>query len=309
MVGGDFSDLQAVSSAVQQGAGGLVLFGMPAAGDGPSIKSGLAALQSRAAVHLLVSTDEEGGDIARLANVVGAMPWPRNMANTMTPSQVQGLVAKNAAAMAALGVNMDLAPVLDTASANDVIDEENLRSFSENGSTAAAYGIAFITGLRSAGMIATAKHFPGLGHANGNTDLGSASDPPLTQLVGNDLVPFRAAIDNGVGAVMMSNVTEPTWGSAPASLNPGAYRYLRSLGFTGMVITDSLDAYAIRDAGYTAAEAVPKAIEAGADMAMVGTPSEFGPALGALESAVQDGQLSMTQVTASVERILKLKHI
>jgi beta-N-acetylhexosaminidase len=308
MVGGEFSDLPASSTAVEEGVGGLVLFGAPASVTGPSIAAGITALQSQARERLLVSTDEEGGGIARLANVVGAMPWPRQMAETMTPAKVESLVTTQARAMSALGVNMDLAPVLDTASASDQIDDENERSFSEIGPVAATYGDAFLNGLRAGGVIPTAKHFPGLGHANADTDLGPATDPPLAQLKDDDLVPFRSAISDGVPVIMMSNVTEPTWGSTPASLNPQAYRYLRSLGFTGMIITDSLDAGAISGAGYSGPEAVVKAIEAGADMAMITTPTEFTASLGDLEQAVSSGQLPMSEVRASVERVLQVKH-
>jgi beta-N-acetylhexosaminidase len=106
---------------------------------------------------------------------------------------------------------------------------------------------------------------------------------------------------------MMSNVTEPTWGSVPASMNPAAYRYLRSMGFTGVVITDSLDAGAISHVGDSGPEAVVRAIEAGADMAMVTTPTDFSAALADLERAVSSGQLPLSQVEASVQRILALK--
>jgi beta-N-acetylhexosaminidase len=229
------------------------------------------------------------------------------MADTMAPQQVRQLLLGQGSAMLALGIDMDLAPVLDTASASDTIDDENYRSFSETGATASAYALAFIAGLRAGGVIPVAKHFPGLGHANGDTDLGPAADPPLSQLLMDDLVPFKNAIAAAVPVVMMSNVTEPDWGSVPASLNPAAYRYLRSMGFGGMVITDSLDAGAISARGVSGPQAVVDAIEAGADMAMVTTPSDFPSALADLEQAVSSGQLSMTQVEASVERILAVK--
>ena len=264
---------------MRDGAGGVVFLGLPPAGSGPSIKSSLAQLEHDAAAPLFTATDEEGGGIARLTNVIGAIPWPRQMADTMSPAQVRELMTRQGLAMLALGIDMDLAPVLDTASASDTIDDENLRSFSENGHVASLYGLAFIAGLRDGGVIAVAKHFPGLGHANGDTDLGPATDPSLSKLEQDDLVPFRAAIKAGVPVVMMSNVTEPTWGSVPASLNPAAYSYLRSMGFKGVIITDSLDAGAVSHAGYTGPEAVAKAIEAGADMAMVTTPSDFPAAL------------------------------
>jgi beta-N-acetylhexosaminidase len=76
---------------------------------------------------------------------------------------------------------------------------------------------------------------------------------------------------------MMSNVTEPDWGSRPASLNPAAYAYLRGLGFDGVILTDALDAGAIRARGVDGAHAAVQAIEAGADMAMITDPSEYGP--------------------------------
>lgn len=308
MVGANFSDLPAAAAPVQQGVGGLVLFGAPLAGAGPTISSELASLQSKARVKVLMSTDEEGGAVARLANLLPEpLPAPRTMAATMTPAEVQALVTTEARAMAALGVNMDLAPVLDTAPPTDTIADENQRSFSAIGKTAADYGQAFIAGLRAGGVIATAKHFPGLGHASADTDLQSALDPPLSKM-SNDLLPFRTAISVGVPVVMMSNVTEPSWGSVPASINRAAYRYLRNtMGFSGMIVTDSLDAGAIADAGYSGPAAVAKAIEAGADMAMVTTPSDFAPALAGLEQAVSSGQLPMATVRADVARILAVK--
>ncbi|MGD0085468.1 MAG: glycoside hydrolase family 3 N-terminal domain-containing protein, partial [Acidimicrobiales bacterium] len=307
MVAGEFSSIGASTQAVEAGAGGVVFLGAPSAGSGPAIKSGLARLEQAAHEPLFTATDEEGGEIARLANVIGPMPWPRQMAEQMTTAQVRGLLTQQGSAMSALGVDMDLAPVLDTASATDTIDEENERSFSEHGTIAAAYGLAFIDGLRAGGDIPVAKHFPGLGHANGDTDTGSATDPPLSQLVKDDLIPFGRAINDSVPVVMMSNVTEPDWGSTPASMNPAAYRYLRSMGFTGVILTDSLDAGAIKDAGETGPQAVVKAIEAGADMAMITTASEFSAALADLEQGVSSGQLSMTRVEASVQRIISLK--
>jgi beta-N-acetylhexosaminidase len=309
MAGGNFSDISASAPAVKRGAGGVVFLGLPPAGSGPSIKASLAQLEHDATTPLFTATDEEGGGIARLSNVIGAIPWPRQMAETMTPHQVEKLMTRQGAAMLALGIDMDLAPVLDTASANDTIDDENERSFDQNPKIASSYGLAFAAGLRDGGGIAVAKHFPGLGHANGDTDLGPATDPVISKLAKHDLVPFQNAIDAGIPVVMMSNVTEPSWGSVPASINPAAYRYLRSMGFKGVIITDSLDAGAISYVGDTGPEAVVKAIEAGADMAMVTTPTEFPAALADLERAVSSGRLSLARVEVSVKRILALKKL
>jgi len=307
MVGASYANAGASAQVIRDGAGGLVFFGQPAAGSGATIKSQLAALDRVASVPPFMATDEEGGQIARLTNLVGPLPWPRQMAAQWTPAEVTRHLTNLGAAMSALGMNMDLAPVLDTASSSDTIDEENLRSFSEVGSTAASYGLAFWRGLAAAGVIAVAKHFPGLGHANGDTDLGPATDPPLAQLAGDDLVPFRRAISAGVRVVMMSNVTEPDWGTAPASLNPKAYAYLRNLGFSGVILTDSLDAGAISKTGADGARAAVEAIESGADIAMITTPSDYPGAIAGLEAAVASGRLSMAQVVRSVDRIISVK--
>ncbi len=147
MVGGLYSDLAASAVDANDGAGGLVFLGQPAAGSGPAVTAGLTALERAAPVPLFMATDEEGGGVARLANLVGPLPWPRQMASEWTPAEVTSHLTSVAAAMRRLGMTMDLAPVLDTASSSDTIDEENLRSFSGVGSTAAAYGLAFMKGL------------------------------------------------------------------------------------------------------------------------------------------------------------------
>src|SRR5262249_31671276 len=157
------------------GVGGIVFFGQPPAGSGPALRSGIAALAQAATSHGQVvpwmSTDEEGGPIARLANVIGALPSPRQMAAQWSPAQVQAVLASDGGAMRWLGITMDLAPVVDTASPANTVAGENFRSFSENGHTAAAYGIAYANGLSSAGVVPVVKHFPGLGHSTANTDL------------------------------------------------------------------------------------------------------------------------------------------
>lgn len=307
MVGADFANPRASTSIVNMGAGGLVFFGNPPAGSGPSLSAQLASLRAQASVLPFLSTDEEGGGVARLSQLVGALPWPRQMAAQWSPDMVTSQLQAVAGSMRALGLNMDLAPVLDTASSTDPVDSEALRSFSESGSTAATYGLAYLRGLSASGIVGVVKHFPGLGHANADTDNGPATDPTLAALAGDDLVPFRQAIAAGAPVVMMSNVTVPDWGPTPASINPSAYQYLRGLGFSGMILTDSLDAGAVSATGRGGPQAAVAAIEAGADMAMITNASEFPAALSALQSAVSAGQLSMSQVTASVARILAVK--
>ena len=106
----------------------------------------------------------------------------------------------------------------------------------------------------------------------------------------------------------MSNATEPDWGASPASLSPAAYDYLRRhLGFDGAILTDALEAGAVRSAGFDGAQAAVQAIEAGADMAMLTDPSDYDPAVAGLEAAVASGRLTRTRLERSVGRILALK--
>jgi beta-N-acetylhexosaminidase len=314
MVSGDFSDLAASQPEAAAGVGAFVFFGQPAAGSGPAIKSGLAALVAAATgatqVVPWMSTDEEGGTVARLSNVIGTLPTARQMAAMWTTAQVQSALATHGAAMRSLGITMDLAPVLDTASPANTIADENDRSFSENGQVAAAYGLAFAQGLQSSGIVPVVKHFPGLGHASANTDLQPATDPPLSQLQTDDLIPFQSAINAGLPAVMVSHVSVPgLTGTLPASLSLANYQYLRNtLIFNGVAMTDALWAGAISQIGYSVPAATLAAIEAGADMAMIDA-SDWQNTVHTLEQAVGNGTLSLVAVDASVTRILAAKGV
>lgn len=312
MVSGQFSDLSASAPEAEAGVGGFVLFGQPPAGSGPSIEGGIAALDAAAAdngqVVPWMSTDEEGGQVQRLADVLGALPSARQMAAQWTPAQVEAVMAAHGAAMRSLGITMDLAPVLDTASPTDTIADEDTRSFSENGQVAAAYGAAYAVGLRSAGVVPVVKHFPGLGHANADTDLGPATDPPLSQLETDDLIPFDTTVADGTPVVMVGHPIVPgLTNGLPASLSPATYTYLRQdLHFQGVALTDSLGAGAISAAGYSEASAAAAAVEAGADMVMIDA-ADWMPTLSALEQAVDNGELPLATVDTSVERILSAK--
>src|SRR5581483_586671 len=113
-------------------------------------------------------------------------------------------------------------------------------------------GMAFAQGLQAAGIVPVVKHVPGIGHASADTDLGPATDPPLAQLQGHDLIPFDQAVSAGAPVVMVSHAIVPgLTGGLPASLSPATYQLLRDgLGFQGVAVTDALAAGAISAAGY-----------------------------------------------------------
>ncbi len=314
MVGGQFSDLAASVPIANAGVGGFVLFGQPAAGAASAIRSGIAALDADAAgrgqVVPWMSTDEEGGPVARLSAVIGALPSARQMASQWTPAQVESALAAHGSAMRGLGVTMDLAPVLDTASPTDPVAGESYRSFSESATVAAGYGVAYAAGLGAGGVVAVAKHFPGLGRANADTDQGPATDPPLSSLESNDLIPFERAVTAGIPVVMVGHPIVPGLTSGqPASLSAATYSLLRnSLGFKGVALTDDLDAGAISAAGYTQAAAAVKAVESGADMVMIDA-SAWSATTTALTQAVGSGKIAVATLVSSATRILRAKGV
>jgi beta-N-acetylhexosaminidase len=193
-----------------EGVGGIILFGSSAP---PALPADLAALRriSPGGLPVLVMADEEGGGVQRMANLVGSLPWPRTMAASMTTGQVRALAEQVGRKMRAVGVTMDLAPVLDLSDGPgpDAAHPDGPRSFSISASITAAYGLAFARGMIDGGVIPVVKHFPGLGQASYNSDFGLASDPPLSVLKAGALRPFEAAIVAGAPAVMVGNVSIP----------------------------------------------------------------------------------------------------
>jgi beta-N-acetylhexosaminidase len=309
-------DVAAAEPLVAAGVGGLILFGSAA-------PSNLAAgLESDKRLSLgglppLVMSDEEGGGIQRMSNLVGSIPWPRTMAATMTPSQVQEVAQQLGEKMRAQGVNMDLAPVLDLSDSPGPDDRypDGPRSFSLDPTTASAYGLAFARGLQAGNVIPVVKHFPGLGQASYNTDFGPAGVPPLDELRVAALIPFEAAIAAGLPAIMVSNASIPgVTGGLPTSLSSAAMTGLLrgQLGFKGLIVTDSLSAAAIHDAGYSVVSASVRSIEAGADLVLFGpdngvqTTSQI---IAAIVAAVSSGAITQAQLDEAVQQVLTVKGV
>jgi beta-N-acetylhexosaminidase len=309
-------DVLAVQSLVAAGAGGLILYGSAAP---PALPANLAALRKTAedGVPPLVMTDEEGGEVQRMANLVGSLPWPRTMAATMTVAQVRALAERIGRRMRAAGVTMNLAPVLDLSDSSgpDTAHPDGPRSFSISGPIAAAYGLAFAQGMLQAGVIPVVKHFPGLGRASYNTDYGPASVPPLSVLEAGALRPFQAAIAAGAPAVMVGNVSIPgLTGTLPASLSERVVTGLlrHQLRFRGLILTDSLSALAVQDAGYTVPQAAARAIEAGADMVLFDTAdpaATVNAIIASIVTAVTSHRMTVTRLDGAVENVLRAKDV
>jgi beta-N-acetylhexosaminidase len=249
------------------------------------------------------------------------------MAETMTAAEVQSLATSVGGSMRKLGVDVNLAPVLDldAGSGPSAIDPDGLRSFSAVPATAARYGVAFMHGMQAAGIMPVVKHFPGLGGASGNTDYGPATTLPLSELRTASLVPFQAALAAGAPAVMVANAAVPGLTTLPASLSPAVINGLlrHDLGFDRLVLTDSLSAGAISQSGYQLPQAAVAAIGAGADMILFGstlTPAQItllSPAnvsgsinliVRAIVAATANGNISMARLNSAVSHVLVAKH-
>jgi beta-N-acetylhexosaminidase len=320
-------DIAGVTAEVRAGAGGLLFLGPAAAPTDLGTRIGGLVGRLSPAARPLVMADEEGGGVQRLAGVVPSLPWPRDMAATMTPAQVRTAARDLGRRMAALGVDVDLAPVADVDSrpGPSASNADGSRSFSGDPQVAARYVIAFLEGLRDGGVLPVVKHFPGLGGSVGNTDVRSSATLALSTLERGGLATFRAAIAAGAPAVMVANASVPGLTDRPASLSRAAITGLlrQNLGFGGLVVTDSLSAGAVAAATPSLAQATVEAISAGADMALFGSTltaaqtAELSPArtlrtftsiVDGLVAAVRSGALSEQALDRAVVDVLAAKH-
>lgn len=224
------------------------------------------------------------------------------------------MIAAHAKLMSTYGVNMVFGPLQDVApaTADSPLGD---RVFSADPMVVDAYSKAYLKGWNEGGILPTVKHFPGLGAATGNTDFTIATTAPISELRKRDLLPYTG-ISRSTTAVMVGNQIVPGLsGGRPASLSSAVVKgELRDrFGFDGLVITDSLNAAAIRPA---LSDAVVQAIEAGNDMALIVDPPvgrTWEPVLAEierkLELTIANGSLTPAQLNKSVSRIFKAKHI
>ncbi|GAB2996883.1 glycoside hydrolase family 3 protein [Amycolatopsis acidiphila] len=268
----------------------------------------LEPIQRAARWGLSVAVDEEGGRVQRIDQLDGPMPSARRLARTMTVEQVRAAGSERGRQLRARGVTVDFAPSLDVSSQPDDGPIGD-RSFSSDPVKARDYGLAFAAGLRDGGVTPVFKHFPGHGHAQGDSHQGAVTTPPLSSLRGNDLVPYEAVSDFAGGEVMVGHLTVPgLTGGQPASLSPAAYQLLRTdYHFTGPVLTDDLGAMRAITASYPLPDAVLHALLAGADQALWSSGGNVGPVLDRLAQALASGELPAARVDEALHRVLPAK--
>ncbi len=288
-------------------------------------------MQELAKIPLLISADFETGVGMRLENTV-AFPWNMAIAATERPefARRQGeIIAKESRA---LGVHQVFAPVVDINNnpENPVI---NVRSYGEDPKTVARFAVAFIEGLQSGGIIATAKHFPG----HGDTNVDSHRGLPVIRVSRKRLdeyefYPFREAIRAGVASVMVSHISLPelddevvyplenrykpaytdeeviTEGTTmPATLSKTIVTDIlkKELGFDGLIVTDAMNMSGLT-IYFEPDEAAVRAIEAGVDIVLM--PADTDKAIRGLLEAVKSGRLTEERLDESVRKQLAWKY-
>jgi beta-N-acetylhexosaminidase len=296
---------------------GVIFFGENISSESQiaSVIKQLRAAQAASPVQhpLLLMTDQEGGEVTRLPGAptmseqqIGASSNPTGNAAAAGTGAGQNL--------AGVGMNVNLAPVLDVYYAAGDFDDQYQRSYSDNPGIASECGKAFITAQQATGVAATAKHFPGLGSATASQDTDSGPvtlNVSLSQLRGTDEVPYPAAVAAGVKLVMVSWAIYPALDpSLPAGLSPVVVQQeLRGRNnFSGVTITDALEAGALDAYGTTAQRAVAAA-QAGMDLILCSARdvSQGEQAASALASAYASGQLEPTAFDAALSRLATLR--
>ena len=295
--------------------GGIIV----SVGSPTEVAAKLNWMQGLSKLPLLVAADLEGGAGFRFDGVVhvptaialgGATRFPSLMAVGATgePALAYEMGRITALEARAVGVHVPFAPVLDVNNnpENPII---NVRSLGEDPSRVALLGEAFVRGVQENGGIATAKHFPG----HGDTETDSHIALPVirvnrARMDQVELIPFRRAIDAGIGAIMTAHISVPgiTGERTPATLAPAVLTGLlrEELGFRGLVFTDAMDMFAV-DRMFGRAEATTRAVEAGADVILM--PPDLAAARRAIVEAVESGRLTEERIDQSVLRILRAK--
>jgi beta-N-acetylhexosaminidase len=315
-VSGDSPQWRRLSQYIQQDkVGGFTI----SVGSPIEVAAKLNALQSMSKIPLLFGADLEAGAgfrarggyfVPNAIDLGGAIVFPPEMAIGATRDTTLAYEQGRLTALEgrALGIHIAYAPVLDVNNNpdNPVI---NTRSYSEDPHLAARMGVAFIHGLQDHGMIATGKHFPGHGDTGVNSHLAL---PVVTvsrsRLDTVELVPFRAAVNGGVGAIMSFHGSMPALDSSgvPGTLSSKVLTDLLrgEMGFRGLIISDAMDMRGVLDQ-FGAAEAVKRAIAAGIDILI--QPLDVPQTIDAVVAGVAEGRYTQARLDSSVRRVLEAK--
>jgi beta-N-acetylhexosaminidase len=288
---------------------GVVLFAanFPSRAAGRKLIARLQAIRRPRALRdpLLIMIDQEGGQVKRVSGAPNASAKQMGARGAAFSREQGRLTARN---LRDLGINVDLAPVLDVARPDGVIAATE-RGFGASAQRVTATAIPFAQALQQGGVAATAKHFPGFGAASENTDFAVQKiQLSKAKLRSVDEAPYEAFVAEGGKIVMLSTAIYPALSSLPAAFSPPiATGELRDrLGFEGVSITDALETVAVQAYG-GAAKAGLAAVRAGTDLLLYPDLSGAQAAGRALVAKLGAGKLNREEFEASVQRVLDLR--
>lgn len=297
---------------LRAGLGGVCLFG-------PNIESPTQLRSLTNAVYAenaqaIIALDEEGGDVTRLFADVGSLsPGNAVLGRIDDRRTTEHAAAEIGWALRRAGANVNFAPSVDINSYSDnpVI---GVRSFGAEALQVARHSAAWVTGLQSTGVAATAKHFPGHGDTSQDSHLAlPVVDRSLDELRRRELVPFLAAFGAGARLVMTSHIRLPQVDpDNPATMSHAVLTDLLrgELGFTGVVVSDALDMAGAHSQGGMGESAV-RALGAGCDLLCLGTETTEAAVAAiaeAVRQAVANGSLALTRVRDAAARVVALAH-
>jgi beta-N-acetylhexosaminidase len=291
--------------------GGIILFARNVAEPEQVAEIAREARSLTNELPLWVSTDQEGGRVARLKSPFTVWPPMRTLGRSGDERLAERFARALAAELRAVGISLDYTPVLDilTTARNPAIGD---RALAETADEVARFGSAIIRTLQAEGIAASGKHFPG----HGDTSVDSHFDLPVIEhppdrIERVELVPFRAAIEADVASIMTAHILIPAIDDErPATLSPAVVTGMlkESLGFKGLVLSDDIGMGAI-SARYGTVEATVAAIAAGCDaVLMCGTDQDVqSRALEAVIHALEDRTLPIKRVEDALARHRRVK--
>lgn len=289
--------------------GGLILFGRNL-GSPEEIATLTNSLQEVSPTPLFFAIDQEGGKVARLQAPFTRWPSAETIGAVGSMELTTAIAASMGRELMAVGVNMNMAPVLDvlTNPANPVMAG---RSYGSDPHMVAQHGIAFFRGLTAQGVIAVGKHFPGHGDTTVDSHVALPIVPhDLDRLSAAELVPFAAAISADIPALMTAHLLIPVLDQElPATLSRRILTDLlrERMGFHGLVISDDLLMQGIADST-SPGEAAVRFLEAGGDLMLIcHDQAAQRQALRAVAEAVETGRLSEARIRVSCDRIARVK--
>jgi beta-N-acetylhexosaminidase len=293
----------------ERNPGGVILFARNL-GSPEEIAMLTNALQAASLPPLFVAIDQEGGKVTRLQPPFTQWPSAATVGDVGSSELAHALGKAMAQELLAVGINMNLAPVLDvlTNPANPIMAG---RCFGNDPQVVTRLGMAVFGGLKDMGVLAVGKHFPGHGDTTVDSHLGLPVVPhDQARLWAVELAPFVAAIDAGIPALMTAHLLVPALDpERPATLSrPILTDLLRErLGFPGLLVSDDLLMRGIADAT-PPGEAAVRFLEAGGDCVLIcDDEAAQRQAIQAVAEAVETGRLSEARVQLSCDRIAKAK--